>query len=345
VKKNANFQLLTSSCLEQREYILNAISLLGNHPFASELKMRLAALMPQIPSTAGFNKISLLNQTFTIGTLELGFSPTGGISHLLEKTRNFLWADSKHPLGQYQYITYSAADYTKWLKDYTPCDPVTQCSWVEKTHGKFNVSEANPQHNTFFPQVISLYERAISEQVHEYLVQMKMENPTSVTMYGGAQQLWSHFVVSVNSSSISIDITLQWFNKTATRLPESHYFTFNPRVSSPDQWKMDKLGELVSPLEVVLNGSHNLHGINPLGAIVYNDGNIIASLKSLDIPIVTPGSPSALPEVSTPPDMSFGFSYLLLANIWGTNWAPWYPFTEEDSASRFRFQVQLHSQG
>jgi len=155
--------------------------------------------------------------------------------------------------------------------------------------------------------------------------------------------LWSHFSITADAlGTISINVTFSWWKKTPTRLPESHWFTFNPMVATPQNWKMDKLGGLVSPLEVVLNGSLNLHGINPLSGIFYtgSDGQVI--LKSLDIPIVSPGVPNALPSF-TVPDLEKGFHYLLTANIWGTNWPEWYPFVAGDENSQFRFETVLSS--
>jgi len=154
--------------------------------------------------------------------------------------------------------------------------------------------------------------------------------------------LWSHVRISTDTArSISVNITFSWWKKTSTRLPESHWFTFNPQVANPSSWQMDKLGEPVSPLDVVKNGSQNLHGINPLSGIYYDssDGKVV--LKSLDIPMVSPGEPTALPSTLLSPDLAKGFHYLLTANIWGTNWPCWYPFLDQDVNSQFRFEVVL----
>jgi len=106
---------------------------------------------------------------------------------------------------------------------------------------------------------------------------------------------------------------------------------------------MDKLGGLVSPLDIAVNGSHNLHGINPLTGTFYSDANSHVTLKSLDIPMVSPGKPTALPAPFVVPDLTLGWHYLLVANIWGTNWPVWYPFVAQDAAQRFRFETLLLS--
>ncbi len=72
-----------------------------------------------------------------------------------------------------------------------------------------------------------------------------------------------HFTVEVHLPEAApvIEYTLQWFDKAACRLPEALWLSFNPRVPSPSRWTMDKLGQAISPLDVVLDGNRHLHGI------------------------------------------------------------------------------------
>ena len=59
-----------------------------------------------------------------------------------------------------------------------------------------------------------------------------------------------------------VNITFQYFGKTTTRLPEALFFEFSP--SYPKQatpaWRLSKLGNLVDPNNVMLNGSQQQHG-------------------------------------------------------------------------------------
>jgi len=343
VKNNDNFKFMTASFIEQRNYITNAIQLLKSSPFATEIKNRLAALKPSIPSTVGFTAISDLTKIFDISGISVGFSEAGGISHLVDTSKSRTWASDSNRIAEYSYITLSSQDYTVWLESYTPCADIfkSPCNWVLNTHGKLNVSEANPQHIVFHPQLKNLWNKVISPSQQEFILFMTLEQE-SYTFYGGPQTLWSHFFVSVDTNrKISVNTSFSWWNKTSTRLPESHWFTHNPIVSSPSSWQMDKLGQLVSPLDIVTNGSHNLHGINPVSGILYSSSDGHVTLKSLDIPLVSPGKPDALPSPFVTPDLTQGFHYLLTANIWGTNWPGWYPFIDGDENSLFRFEVEL----
>jgi len=341
---NNNFQFMTYSYMEQRQYITNAISLLKNNPFKQVLKDRLAALAPMYPSTAGFTEEPNLSNVFSFSNVSIAFSSNGGISNLIDNTNKRTWAKDSNRIGEYSYITLSSEDYDTWLKSYTPCGNIYTggCDWVLYAHGKYNVSEANPQHIEFLPKVQNLYYKQNSDSVMEFLLYMTMD-PQSYTDYGGAKTGWSHFTVSINPQRvISVQVTFTWWNKTSTRLPESHWFSFNPVVGDPALWLMDKIGSLISPLDIVTNGSHNLHGINPLTGILYQsttDGKV--QLQSLDIPLVSPGVPDALPSPFVDPDLTKGFHYLLTANIWGTNWPGWYPFQDQDQNSMFRFTATL----
>jgi hypothetical protein len=42
----------------------------------------------------------------------------------------------------------------------------------------------------------------------------------------------------------------------------------DPQVADPDTWGMSKLGSLVSPTDVVRNGSHSMHGVDDDGVLV-----------------------------------------------------------------------------
>ena len=59
-----------------------------------------------------------------------------------------------------------------------------------------------------------------------------------------------------------IDITVQWNEKRPTRLPEGLDFVFTPVQQPAYKWWLNKIEELIDPLDVVTNGSQRLHGKN-----------------------------------------------------------------------------------
>ena len=57
-----------------------------------------------------------------------------------------------------------------------------------------------------------------------------------------------------------IDVNVQWFGKVPTRLPEGLNFVFMPAPQPGLKWYLNKIGQLVDPLNVVANGSQRHHG-------------------------------------------------------------------------------------
>lgn len=90
-------------------------------------------------------------------------------------------------------------------------------------------------------------------------------------------------------------------------------------------WGMDKLGELVSPLNLVDGGSKGLHGVS--SGVLFARETAVGSKQwermfftTADAGIVAWGSPNPFPTpIHAQPDLSYGASFLLFDNIWNTN--------------------------
>ena len=80
-----------------------------------------------------------------------------------------------------------------------------------------------------------------------------------------------------------VDFAVQWFDKPASRLPEAAWFSFVLPDHGPRwrrSWRMDKLGESVSPLDVVRNGNRRLHAVG--SGLCADDGQHAVSVETLD---------------------------------------------------------------
>ena len=97
---------------------------------------------------------------------------------------------------------------------------------------------------------------------------------------------------------------------------------------------MEKLGEWVSPLDVVRNGSRHLHAVGE--GVRWSRGAESLQIESLDAALVAPGQRSLLNFNNRRPALSGGMHFLLCNNMWGTNFPMWFG---EDA--RFRFQLKL----
>jgi hypothetical protein len=168
--------------------------------------------------------------------------------------------------------------------------------------------------------------------------------------YGAPASVWN--AVTVNGESGAMDVSLYWFNKTSTRMPESIWFSFKPTVRANYRWLMTKLEEPVSPYDVVVNGSFHLHAIDSVrfvsssaSAVTANGGvgdvGSLLQMTPIDSPLLAFGAVSALATPLSPPDFSQGASFNLVNNVWGTNYVMWYPFESADVNAVYRFRINL----
>lgn len=98
-----------------------------------------------------------------------------------------------------------------------------------------------------------------------------------VKNYGAPETLWFNYTVDATTGDLYIE--LQLFNKvhqytfnnsqsvdnsiqTSTRLDEALWLAFTPSPISGLSFKMDKLGSLIDPLEVMVNGSQHQHAVS-----------------------------------------------------------------------------------
>jgi hypothetical protein len=152
----------------------------------------------------------------------------------------------------------------------------------------------------------------------------------AVETYGCPREFWIEYGFMDGESKI--DCTVQWFGKKATRIAEAVWFSFMPMVRSPQNWRMDKLGQPVSPLEVIRNGNRHLHAVGE-GASYHGEDGVVR-LRTLDTALLAPGDRALVDFNNRQPVLSRGMHFLLYNNTWCTNFPMWY----EDDA-RFRFET------
>ena len=105
----------------------------------------------------------------------------------------------------------------------------------------------------------------------------------------------------------------------------------------------NKLGTLISVMNVVQDGSQHLHGQLQGGMVVTNrdDPYLVLNVIALDTAITCIGPANPFPTPVTKPDIGSGFASNIYNNIYGTNYIMWYPYLPEDASSKYRYQLQL----
>lgn len=167
------------------------------------------------------------------------------------------------------------------------------------------------------------------------------------TEYGAPHELWVH--VDVPESGARFGVTVDMYDKTATRLVESSSVRFVPvpLTSATDRLTMQvsKLGSWVDPADVALNGSRHLHGLDDTGGVGF-----FAADRSLAARIITvDGTTSCVGRYPTPYptpldedfDPSAGFAANIHNNVWNTCYILFYPYLAEDRDLRQRYVLDL----
>lgn len=330
-RPSETFKQFALSWKEQRAYLDTAVDALGDSRLAEEAETRLNALQPVYPEKEGWASSSNLSDLWDTAFFEVGFdTENGAISHLIEKTHGRQWASSNNPMGLFRYQTFSQEDYDRFWEQYIVHKSET-AKWALYDFTKPGMAAARPA-SRFWPLRLSaLYWRQVDGNTDFLLELSPMKE--AVAAYGCPEQVTVEIHFSAKQPIFHYNV--QWFNKPASRLPEAIWFSFCPQTLSGHRWKLDKLEQSVSPLEIVRNGNRKLHAVG--SGVQYQDEHARLSINSLDTPLVAPGKPSLLDFNNRQPLTSNGMHFNLYNNVWGTNFPMWY----EDDA-RFRFVVNQH---
>merc|ERR1719408_829340 len=123
-----------------------------------------------------------------------------------------------------------------------------------------------------------------------------------------------------------MNVEIDMFNKTTTRIPEAMFVQFR----TPDEnatWSANKLGSWIDPSDIVDGGTKHLHGVTEDGLRV-QDGDSTMQISSIDAAVANFGKLDAYPSPvhETADTSTYGSSYVLWDNLWGTNYVMWWPF-------------------
>ncbi|WP_052488027.1 DUF5054 domain-containing protein [Gordoniibacillus kamchatkensis] len=325
-----SYQFFESSWREQREYVQKAVDALSSSK-RSEVLDSFAAMEPE-PKPLGSPRQVQVDAMYRLGGFDVRFASDGSISRLIDRNGKE-WADESHHLGIFAYETFGIEHYHTWFEQYVSNRNKTY-GWSDSDFGKpgMELSDPQPQGRTYSPRLISL---EISNEEDHDVVRTQLIMPDDAgDEHGSPKKLSIDYVFYKNGGQIGVEFI--WRNKPAYRLPEASWFSFVLKLDNPNLWKMDKMGMLLSPLEVVKNGGRNLHALNK--GIFYHGTDGQVEIETLDAPLLSPGERRMLRFDNTFAPLEGGMHFNLHNNVWGTNFPMWF---EEDM--RFRFMITFHS--
>ncbi|WP_229106712.1 DUF5054 domain-containing protein [Paenibacillus sp. 1001270B_150601_E10] len=328
-----SFSLMERSWLEQRKYLDEAIKAL--HPERqAEAQAALSALIPSRSILADADGTSLSpDQPYVLGDFEVVFEDNGAIVGLKD-AQGREWAGPDNQIGLFSYETYSQADYDRWYREYHVRWRYTHV-WATGDFGKpgMDLTKEWITHEIMTPKLQFL--QAVYGEAEDVVIACLRMPRMSWERMGAPRELTLEYIFKKNTHTV--ECKLQWFDKDAYRLPEASWMSFNPIVNNPNQWKLDKIGQRISPHDVVKGGNRNMHAVQQGMYYAAADGEV--HIDTLDAALVCPGEPRLVQFDHTFAPLSGGMHVNLHNNVWGTNFQSWY---EEDALFRFKLQFQSH---
>ncbi len=322
VKNRSNYRFLETSWLEQREYIDNALNSLKPN-LKEEANYALKELEPKQPDTTSYEPINKKDKTIKTNFFTFKINDNGALHLFKDKSNRREWFKEGQGFGLLQYQTFDDKDYIKYYKAYF--EGITDPEFP-------GIAASYAESNTWKPTLKKAYYKEANQKIH-ILLFLSFNNDL-VEKYGAPKEITNEFIFDEEKKEI--EVTLQWFNKQACRLPEALWYSFFPDTSYKMGWMMDKMGTYISPYEVIYNGNRSLHAIQ--NNVRYADKNGKMIIESKDAHLANFGALSLLNFQQQLPDMSKGLHFNLLNNVWKTNFRAWY----NDNA-KFRYLIKVYA--
>jgi hypothetical protein len=252
---------------------------------------------------------------------------TGAVVQLRHDRTGRVLAAPGHPLGLVTHQSFDEADYERFYAQLTPA-PDDEW-WARWDNTKPGVDACGARSGRWSPRPVRVV-RLPAEAPGGPAVVVASCFSDDVVALGAPTIVWQRWTASVHG----VELDVAWADKPATRLPEATWCSFTPVVAEPERWELDKLGQRVSPLDVVRRGGRSLHAVGE--GMHYDGPDGPLTIATLDAPLVAPGAPNLLDADPPVPDLSGGFHVLLHDNCWGTNFPMW-----NEGAAAFRFRLAL----
>ncbi|XP_022328600.2 uncharacterized protein LOC111127633 isoform X2 [Crassostrea virginica] len=341
-RTGVNYQNCEKAWGEQRDFLWMALDKLSSvQPLYAMIKQSLSELLPQEPDLSKFQIVSDMSKTFKCEDgMAIGFRKDGSLLSLFDPYNKVEWATGA-PLGQFLYVTYNETDFDDMAKQY---NYYGGAGYYKQNSTK----NAHPESRPWSTVLSKMYQAKNSAGSCDILLKLVMAEPRSHSWYGAPESVWIRY----KSRPEGFDVTVQWVNKTPTRLPESIMYYFSPAPQKGMEWRLSKTGHLVDPGNVILNGSQYVHAVDDG---VYYINNIGQGLQLLtqDVPLVSiatgqrPPSPFPVPLKPISQKELTGVAFNLYNNIWDTNYILWYPYHDAMNSSnpgdfKARFKINFY---
>jgi Domain of unknown function (DUF5054) len=320
-----HYQVVQFSWIEKRQDLAAGVATLPE-PLREQAQLALQQLLPSWPVEAPGAVAGQPGQPIETPQFVFEIDPrTGALTRLRTKATGRQWASENNPIALVTYQTLSAEDYQRFMASYL----TTSASWALKDFGKPNIERFGARTEQWHPASAQVSLEEI-EGGHRVLISLRFQDEDAFRSGRAAFPRQAFVELNLPSLEPVIHLTVSWFGKPATRMPEALWLTFAPIVEDPKGWTLDKSGETISPFEVVTSGNRHMHGLGR--GFEYTASSSRFTVETLDAPVVALGRQSPLYFSNDQPDLGQGIHSCLFNNAWGTNYIMWYG---EDVKARY----------
>ena len=314
-----SYKFFESSHEEQMEYIWKSVNALPVE-LKEEAMHRIEDLKKsQVYEYEDGEKI-VPYETTKIGKWNVAFGGNGELNYLATDKREWI---TKGCFGRMGYTIYNVIDCKTNFYSYNR-ELVTNDCWAESDFSKPGVETVEDlEHGEYVFGVSEIVRKGT-----KVLVNLK-GTTKAVEEFGCPRNV----IVEYNFAE-QITCRLHWSGKDANKLPEALWFDMNFDVENPNRWKMNKIGKLVSPLDVAKGGNRRQHCVE---GMVYDGADGKISVKNIHSPLISIGGQWLYGNYRELPNMQDGFSYCLFNNKWGTNFKMW---CEDDCTFEYEISIE-----
>lgn len=314
LRRTTRCKIFESSWQEQRSYIDQAVAHLPA-PLARQAQRQLAQLRPVRADTKGLTPLKP-GQVVRTPQVELTLDA---------KSSQIVLRAGRSTVTVFpSYQTFSEADYERYLHQYVR-DLEKHRSWIMPDLSKPGIDAAGAKSDLYRAALKRCWQRTDDDGI---TVISNWTLPAEARKrYGAPAEIQAVFHLAEDSGKVDLD--LSWFGKKACRMPEATWLSFQTSIGPAQRWTLRKMGREIDPRDVVENGNRALHGIDD--AAICRAGKRTFVLRSLDAPLVAPGTPSLLDFPNRQPSTQ-AVHFCLQTNVWGTNFPMW---LEDDMRYRF----------
>lgn len=341
----SNYLDIANSWIEQRDWSIKyALEALEDHPLRKVIETKNEELKFNGRISLSDYKKEQNCTDFTHGKISFKFDEQLMCISSLQDLRGDSvreFGGFSYPLALLQYNAYTQDDYEYFLKHYL-LDPRQSYAYLDLGKPGLN----HTKHISIGAAPIACWSKVDPiTKIASLIIEGTYIKDNVFIDYGASERIWLEVSlpeVVDPSLDVPIDITVYVVNKTPTRIPESLslYFRFNDELLDVKRMLISKLGEYVSVLDVIKNGSKHVHASDE--GIKFG-GSVPLSVKAWDTNVVSTLGTILFPGVAEDAAVGNEFSFNMFNNLWGTNYIMWYPFLPGDESSKYRFTITLPS--